>query len=66
MGLAKVTDYELFRNLCYEDDQRWCYINVGQGIGVAPEELRLMNLGAEQRAFFETHMPDVLVRFRQD
>ena len=81
MGLSPVDDYEVFRNLCYEDDERVCYIDLGKpepkkpndmdmAIGIKfgrkPERLWAKHLRPEQRVFFEKHWPDVLKRFKED
>ncbi len=78
LGLGQVDDYEVHRNLCYKDDEKYCYINPAAKpqdpdskeapwrIGLPPEELNLKDLRAEQRRFFEKHLPDVLQRFKTD
>jgi hypothetical protein len=78
LGLAQVGDYDVHRNLCYEDDQRYCYINpapkpqdpnskeVLSGIGLPPEELYLRDLRPEQRQFLGKYLLDVLRRFRTE
>ncbi|HXB67508.1 MAG TPA: hypothetical protein VNY05_04655 [Candidatus Acidoferrales bacterium] len=75
IGLSEVDDYEIFALFCYEDDERFCYINPlekprspGEGIkirfGVPPEELSVGNLRPEQVSFFEKRLPHILARFR--
>ena len=78
LGLAPVGDYEVHRNLCYQDDEKCCYINPGAKpqdpnskevplrIGLPPEELNLRDLRPEQQQFFEKYLPDVLQRFRTE
>jgi len=78
LGLGQVDDYEVHRNLCYQDDEKYCYINSAAKpqdpdtkeapwrIGLPPEELDVKDLRAEQRRFFERYLPDVLQRFKKD
>jgi hypothetical protein len=82
VGLFSLDDYDVFRMLCYEDDERWAYINIhlappgpvrpGQvtrrraRFGSAPEECRRRFLRPEQHDFFREHLPDVYDRFLPD
>ena len=78
LGLAEFADYEVYRLLCYEDDQRVSYINihlaprgpqqqrVGAQFGRPPEECRRRYLRPEQLAFFRDRLPEVYRRFSDD
>lgn len=78
VGLTDLADYEVYRMLCYEDDQRWSYINVhlpprepqpqqvGARFGRAPEECRRRNLRPDQVTFFRDRLPEIYRRFSDD
>lgn len=71
LGLIDLSDYEIYRMLCYEDDQRISHINVhlsprdplSQRIGVrfgrSPEECRRRYLRPEQVTFFRDRCPEI-------
>ncbi len=78
LGLTDLTDYEVYRMLCYEDDRRWSYINVhlsprdpqsqqvSARFGCPPEECRRRFLRPEQETFFRDRFPKVYERFSND
>ena len=78
LGLTELADYEVYRMLCYEDDQRFCYINVHRALddpqpqrvaarfGRSPENCRRRYLRPEQLAFFRDRLPEVYSRFSDD
>ncbi len=77
LGLAPLDDFEVLGLLRYEEGARRAYINPGLSnaktaargelrYGIAPEDVRLADLRPEQRAFFETHCPGLLARFRRE
>lgn len=78
VGLIDFDDYQIYRMLCYEDDNRWAYINihlaprephptqVAARFGRPPEEFRRRFLRPEQHDFFREFLPDVYKRFRID
>jgi len=78
LGLTELADYEVYRLLCYEVDQRFSYINVhlaprdaqlrqvGARFGRPPEECRRRYLRPEQLVFFRDRLPDVYRRFSDD
>jgi hypothetical protein len=78
LGLTELNDYEIYRMLCYEDDQRFGYINVhltprdsearraSARFGRPPEECRRRYLRPEQLAFFRDRLPDIYERFSDD
>lgn len=75
VGLTDLSDYEVYRMLCYEDDQRFSYINVhrsprdppskrvGARFGMSPEECRRRYLRPEQVTFFRDRCPEIYQRF---
>jgi hypothetical protein len=82
VGLAGLDDYGVYQMLCYEDDERWAYIDihlaprkptrpgpstrVSARFGRAPKECRRRYLRPEQHDFFREHLPDVYDRFLTD
>jgi hypothetical protein len=76
LGLTELADYEVYRMLCYEDDRRFCYINVHLApldpelvslrFGCPPEECHRRHLRPEQLAFFRERLPDIFRRFSDD
>jgi hypothetical protein len=76
LGLFELDDYDVFRLMCYEDEDSYCYINpfeqardhtpgkVGRRIGRPPEELNVTALRPEQHEFFARYLPEVYARFR--
>jgi hypothetical protein len=81
-GLSRVSDFEVFSMMCYEDERSWTHINPGlcappswkpggvrqvpTEFGRAPEECSLSRLRPEQLAFFERYLPHVLARFGRE
>jgi hypothetical protein len=74
LELSPVDEYDLFTNLCYEDPERFAYVNpsleprkprdkVGVRFGQPPEELSRAFLRPEQEAFVQRHLPNVYERF---
>jgi hypothetical protein len=75
LGLSDLADYEVYRMLCYEDDQQWSYINVhlsprepqaqriAARLGRPPEECRRRHLRPEQVIFFRDRLPEIYKRF---
>ncbi|HEX7114915.1 MAG TPA: hypothetical protein VF193_07270 [Steroidobacter sp.] len=78
LGLTDLADYEVYRMLCYEDDDQWSYINVhlrprereprriGARFGRPPEECRRRALRSEQVTFFRDRLPEIYKRFSDD
>lgn len=78
LGLIAFDDYDVHEMLCYENDSKWTYINVGEKprdpaltkvgcrIGCSPEECSLKSLRPEQEAFFREYLPHVYERFADD